>query len=930
MRERRDSLASPALLAILCAASLCAATPPVAADQAAVEAADGPGRDDEQRYDISIPAQPLAQALQQLAEQADIQVVFFSGATEGLMAGAISGTYTRVEALDVLLAGTGLRYVFLNSDSIAIQPVPDESSGASTAGEPAAETADPGLDGVTDLAVTPETPTGAFAMEEIVVTGTAARSRTKFESSVGISTFDRAEIARLAPSSTAELVSAVPGFWVESTAGTTQGNVFARGIVQDGGYRYVGLVEDGLPVYPVFELSFYNPDQFIRASESTARVEVVRGGTAPLFTTGAVGGTINFVNEKAWAAPALRAKAGWTDFDSRAVDAYWSTPLAGSWWASAGGYRRSSEGVRYPGYVADEGGHVRLELARVTQRSELSLYAKYLDDRSLFAVPIPLRGSPDNPAAVDGTSAGEYSLHSADLRAAGLPASAAEVGLDDSDLADGIHPRLLTAGARLGLDWDSGVSLSSHARFSDGDVSFNGIFTGAAPVTGAEFAAEHGVAPDFSYIAGGAPFEPGFLVQNHGHWAVHKDYRALQNDTRVNFAWQQHEIAVGAYLADFSMHDRWSLGNLLLTDVRDQPRRLALPGVTDPEGFTQYSFLNLLADYDGRIGALYVADEWSVNERLRVDVGARFDWTNIEASISRGQDGVDLDGDPETTYDVASLAGSERDRYDESFDYTAISAGFNYELGEPRGEAGGLGRRHALFGHVTRSAKLPHFDDIRNGVMVMDRVINVELGYKLAADDLAVFLTAFRTGFDNVPFNDILLDGSIVVRRAKTRTFGIELEGVYEPVDSVDVRFAVTLQDPEYREFSGASVDNSGNQVRRIPEVMARVVPTIRFAHGRGRAWLTVSHIGERYANDENTLKLPAYLKLDAGVEYTFGERWSAALNVDNLANEAGLTEGNPRTDVHAGDIGPVYNARPLFGRSLALAVRYSFRSGRS
>src|SRR5262249_36152580 len=111
-----------------------------------------------------------------------------------------------------------------------------------------------------------------FSMQEVVVTGTASRERTKDDSSGAISTVDAKEIAQQAPKSTADLVSSVPGFWVESTAGTTQGNVFARGIIQDGGYRYVGLMEDGIPLYPVFELSFYNPDQFIRVDETVDRV----------------------------------------------------------------------------------------------------------------------------------------------------------------------------------------------------------------------------------------------------------------------------------------------------------------------------------------------------------------------------------------------------------------------------------------------------------------------------------------------------------------------------------------------------------------------------------------------------------------------------------------------------------------------------------
>ncbi|MEX2125857.1 MAG: TonB-dependent receptor [Woeseia sp.] len=870
---------------------------------------------EDESFEIEIPEQPLAGALQTLAEQIDVQIVFFSGATEGQTARRLSGSFTRQQALNALLTGTGLRYIFLNDDSVAVQPVPETEKAVTSqsAGDASRAAA-----AETDNFVPRETPTRTFAMEEIVVTGTASKVRTKYESSVGITTFDRTDIERYLPASTAELISAVPGFWVESTAGTTQGNVFARGIVQDGGYRYVGLIEDGLPVYPVFELSFYNPDQFIRVSESITRVEVVRGGTAPIFTAGAVGGAINFVNEKASAPSGLRLKASYSDFDTRALDAHWSTSLSETWQASAGGYLRASDGVRNPGYVADEGGQVRVELQRTTPNSELGLYAKYIDDRSLFVVPIPLRGSPSNPSAVDGSAAGEYSLHSNDVRDAGLPPSADEVGLRNSDLADGIHPRLLTAGIRVDLLWDSGISLTSHSRLTSGDVSFNAIFTGDIPKTGLEFAAERNVAADYSMIASGEPFDPAFLLQNHGHWAIGKEYKALQNDTRLNFVVSEHDLTVGAYFADFSMSDRWSLGNLLLTDVRDRPQRLFLPGVTDPLGFTRYSFLNLLADYDGAIASLYVADEWEVSDRLRLDLGLRVDAETIDSSISNGIEDVDLDGDAATTYDIASLAGTERTDRSEDFSHYGYSAGFNYELTD----------RHAIFGHLTRSAKLPHFDDIRNGITSKDRVTNVELGYKTSYDNLAMFLTAYRTEFDNVPFNDIQSDGSIVVRRARTQAYGLELEGVYEPVETVAVQFSVTLQDPEYRNFFGASLDNSGNQVRRIPRLMIRAVPSIQFAGGRGRAFLSLSHSGERFANDENTIELPSYLKMDAGVQYAFNERWTAQLNVDNLSNEVGLTEGNPRTDVGASGVGQLYNARALFGRSLAFSVRYNFQSG--
>lgn len=756
-----------------------------------------------------------------------------------------------------------------------------------------------------------------LAMEEVVVTGTASAERTKYESSVAITTFEADDLRREAPQSTAALLESVPGFWVESTAGTTQGNVFARGIIQDGGYRYVGLMEDGLPVYPVYELSFYNPDQFVRVDRSVRRVEVVRGGTAPIFSSGAVGGTINFITREPTDTPETDVGLTIGDYGYYRADGYWGGPIGGDWALGIGGFYRVSDGIRDPGYRADEGGQLRARLSRDLERGRLALHAKYIDDRSLFVVPIPLTGDPSDPDGIlPGLDPGEYSLHSEDLAAAGLPISAAEVGLQDSDLKDGIHPELFTGG--LELDWElrDGLNLYERFRYTDGDVRFDGIFTGPPPVTGAEFAAARNVAPDFSVLRTGDPLDPTALVQEHGHWVIDKAYEALQNDVRLTFTVRdRHDVTVGLYYADFEMADRWSLGNLLLMDVQNRPNRLQLTGVTDPNGFTRYSTFNLIADYDATLLGLYVSNEWYVTDALRIDVGIRYDDEDIDARISDGVTDVDLDGNPATPWDVASLAGDAFTESSYGFDNTSWSIGFNYELNGS----------HAFFGHYTESAKLPHFDDVRNGVLQEDEVTNIELGYKNSFDNLGMFVTLFETEFDNVPFNDILPDGTILDRRAETRTRGIEVEGVYRPIDPFGLSFAVTVQDPEYQNFTGAAVDNTGNQIRRIPETMARIVPTYYLQNGRGEVYVAVSHFDDRFSNDENTVLLPSYTKVDAGFIYDLNDSLSLQIVGDNLTDEVGLTEGNPRTDIGAGGIGAIYLARPLLGRSFRVSADYRF-----
>jgi outer membrane receptor protein involved in Fe transport len=106
---------------------------------------------------------------------------------------------------------------------------------------------------------------------------------------------------------------------------------------------------------------------------------------------------------------------------------------------------------------------------------------------------------------------------------------------------------------------------------------------------------------------------------------------------------------------------------------------------------------------------------------------------------------------------------------------------------------------------------------------------------------------------------------------------------------------------------------------------MVRLTPTFFFSGGRGRAYATYTHVGDRFANDENTIELPKYDKVDAGVIFDVTDALTLQLSGDNLTDEVGLTEGNPRTDVGAGGVGAVYVARPLFGRSFQASGTYRF-----
>ena len=81
-------------------------------------AADSP----DTRHAVKIAPQPLAAALQQLADQSGMQIIFFSRLAQGHQAPALNGVYSPEIALGILLKGTDLTFRQLNEKTIEVRP----------------------------------------------------------------------------------------------------------------------------------------------------------------------------------------------------------------------------------------------------------------------------------------------------------------------------------------------------------------------------------------------------------------------------------------------------------------------------------------------------------------------------------------------------------------------------------------------------------------------------------------------------------------------------------------------------------------------------------------------------------------------------------------------------------------------------------------
>lgn len=70
---------------------------------------------------INLPAQPLGQSLKQLAAQTGLQIAFGTAEIGGASAPAVSGNLSPEQALQSLLAGSGLNYRFTGPNTVSVQ-----------------------------------------------------------------------------------------------------------------------------------------------------------------------------------------------------------------------------------------------------------------------------------------------------------------------------------------------------------------------------------------------------------------------------------------------------------------------------------------------------------------------------------------------------------------------------------------------------------------------------------------------------------------------------------------------------------------------------------------------------------------------------------------------------------------------------------------
>ncbi|WP_242107781.1 TonB-dependent receptor [Luteimonas aquatica] len=754
----------------------------------------------------------------------------------------------------------------------------------------------------------------ATTLDTIVVSGTAQfKGLRKRDTSFSITTATPEQIREAVPQSTADLLKIVPGVWAESTGGGTGANIFVRGMPSEGDAPFVTVQLDGSPLFPPPTLSFLENSTLFRTDDTVERLEVLRGGSSPIFSNGQPGATVNFIQKRGQDDPEGSVRVTLGSDNLRRLDVFTGGKLGEGWYASFGGFYRITDGVRDPQFPADNGGQFSATLSRRWDGGELNFYARHTDDNNAFYTAIPLlsRNNGKSLSSFPGLDAQSGTLLSRDFRHVSLP-----VGPDGEvvkrDLADGRGINIDVFGGSL--DWTVGDwTISDHFNLMGGDAPTNALFTGPSPMSISDYIASFGSTGTATYTNGGGAVDPNQQVLTAGWWVVDKKLNSFTNDLRFSRGlFEGNTLTFGVYYAKYSSKDTWYLGNDMLLTAQNHARRIDV--VLDDgrrvskDGFVGGPFFALRANYDGENTAFFVADEWQLSDRLRLDLGLRYERQEVDGIVHKTES-RDLDGDPSTLYDNnVSVSVADFNRIDQDDDHVSWTAGLNFKLDD----------NNSLFARVNSGFKFPGFDNLRDGQTKTQEVDQYELGLKSGSPLYDLYLTAFYNKFKNSPFQ-AFVGGSNVLRMGDSRAYGVEVEGAIRPVGGLELALTGVWLDAKYRNYE----DFTGNRVMRQPRQQFRFTPSYYWSlpFGDLKVFATYSRIGDRYADLANAQLLPSYETVDLGASLHYGDHWEFTASGSNVTDELGLTEGNVR--VEGGGTGGVFLGRPIAGRSYQMSAAY-------
>lgn len=744
-------------------------------------------------------------------------------------------------------------------------------------------------------------------LEQVIVTSSGSPKK-KIESSVAVSTINAKQLSQRPPLNSTDMLKAIPGLSPEASGGDGPGSVRVRGL-PGGGYVFMGVMEDGLPVLPTGFSSIPSADQYYKVDLTVKTVEAVRGGHAAILLANTPGALINVLSNTGGDKLAGKAKLtrGLSQNATR-FDFNMGGPLAPNLKFNVGGFYRADDGIRPPSYRANDGGQFKANLTyQFSPTSYLRVYGKYLNDKTSWLVPAYY--------SYDGSGLGK-ALPFFDLLTQTLATRDTKMSLKapngttyNYDLADGFHTKSLAGGLEFKHTTGNEWVIKNNLRYQQTDGRFNG-----AVVTSAT-AYQSNVR--YFYQNGQQLTNPTGYYTGQSLTATTNTDKQFSDNLDITKQVQNHSLSFGAGIHTYNL-DLQTIAAAFNTEIVDKPRVLLI-NTDQGNGFTGVN----ISTY--RKGTTTTTSAWAADEinwgKWTVDLGLRIDRFHIKGQ--RLQNAA-----PYTNFTP----------FNESSTYGTVSMGLNYKLNE----------QHALFSRATRTYSALTIGDYSNFAYDPSSArrrdaFMAEAGYKVNTSKFSLFSSLVFASLNNISTNVTIPDtkGTFinVPTFATSRNLSAEIEATYTPMPTLNFRFVATFQDSKYLNYSvtapstaradlaGKPFDYSGNKAERIPDALFELSGT--YTYKKMDLFASFRHVGKRWSSPSNVYRLNGYDELSMGLDFRATKAIGLRIWGDNLLNSRGLTEGNVRGDqfLQNGNFatGSLQIGRIILPRSVWASLTYSF-----
>lgn len=945
MRGLRNMLhAASSVRALACAAPalmLFAATPALAQTN------------DDSQTEFSIPAEYAASSIPEFARQAGLQILVSESDVARVRTQAVSGNFTVNGGLKRLLHGTNLTVASNDGNTVTLRVAQAETN--SNGGESAA-------------AASPE-------IETVVVTGSTSR-RTLRNASVSVTPLSEDEIAIKAPRGTVDVLEMVPGIFVEGTAGPVSNNYSVRGL-PGGGQTFVRLIEDGMPAI----YGGLNDDEVFQNDLSIGRVEALVGGTSGILTPNAAGASINFISrELNHDSLDVQSKFSGTSYGDVRGDVWISGPikaLGNDVAFSLSGYYSSSKGTRassfrYPTW------HVKAQIEKsFAGGGYVRLTYKHWDEHDPYYADQPYAYNDGKISSIPGLDSQFGNIIGPDFGNITVPDSCYAHGqcFRNFSAAKGIWG----VGNLYRLDvqkpFNDEFSVFARARYTQTNWDFNGVFagsgTGNAGLTSAvNYLTNSSASPIQSLLTQGEAAYSGvaqFGIRriNNGQVIAASDTVTLNalngngllqqtvlnrqlikiNDVGVDFG-AKYEIAgngwtnsltVGGMYYSTSLDNDQSGTATVINDVVNQSNIydiVALDvsgnvvGTLSNNGLIGYgTWGNGISYWHQTSTSVYINNEFGWNDKLHIDFGMRYEHERRTGGTGNSASLAISEG-------VGGLLQVNPYAFDGTYTYyTGSESPLNWTVGVNYV----FDHSWSVYGRYEHAYQAQGANEKATGITLY------EIGTTYSGYGLVGTARLFRTEYNHQTFSggvateDADYNQSFVADSTTNgMNFDITYRPTYEPLDGFSLLLQGTYQKSKFGGVSIEVIDASGNDIsseaadyyngntpERTPDIMFTIQPSWDLPDGLGTVYARYKYVGRIFADDGNEVELPSYGLVSLGMLYNINDRLTLNISGDNLTNEIGLTEGNPRQGFTQKVVNGYFYGRGIVGPTVQVSLSF-------